>query len=106
MGTVQDGNKGYFVGWYIDQKVGYDELRGVRATSPPWAEKGGVPRGKQIRKEIIAEAVKIKSQPDTSYYPQPLQTPYVTNTINHQPQLPYYHSTHAHNYGQSSNKAP
>ena len=38
-GTVQDGNKGYFVGWYIDQKVGYDELRGVRVTSPPLAIK-------------------------------------------------------------------
>ena len=25
-GTVQDGNKGYFVGWYIDQKTKREEL--------------------------------------------------------------------------------
>ena len=50
--------------------------------------------------------MKVKGHQEVNYYPQPLQTPYITNAMNYQPQLPYYHSTPAHNYGQSSDKAP
>ena len=105
-GTVQDGNKGYFVEWYIDQKMGYDQLREVRALKPTQAERGKPPKERLVKKEIIEEAVKVKSQQDANYYPQPLQTPYITNAMNCQLQPLYYHSTLAHNYGKSSDKAP
>ena len=85
-GTVQDGNKAYFVGWYIDQKVGCDELRGVRVTSPPLAVKSEMHKARQVKKGIIEETVKVKGQQDANHYPPPLQTPYITNAMNHQPQ--------------------
>ena len=59
-----------------------------------------------VKKEIIEETVKVKSQQNANDYPQPLQTPYITNAMNYQPQPPYYRSTPAHNYGQSSDKTP
>ena len=99
------GIKEFFVGWYIDQNTGYDQLREVRALNPKQAERGKPPKERPVKKEI-EETVKAKSQQVANYYPQPLQTPYITNVMNYQPQLPYYHSTLAHNYGQSSDKAP
>ena len=79
------------MGWYIDQKVGYDELKGERAAI-------------HVKEEIIEDNVKINDQHDTNYYPQPLQTPYMTNAMNNGSQ-PYYHLTPAHNYSQRSDKA-
>ena len=61
-------------------------------------------KGRQVKKEIIEETVEV--QQDANNYPPPLQMPYITNAMNHQPQVPYYHSTPAHNYGQSFNKVP
>ena len=105
-GTVQDGNKGYFVGWYIEQKVGYNKLRGVRVTSPPLVIKSEMCKGRQVKKEIIEQTVKVKGQQDVNHYSPPIQMPYITNAMNHQPQPPYYHSTPAHNYGQSFDRVP
>ena len=94
------------MGWYIDQKMEYDQLREVRTLKPTQAERGNPPKERLVKKEIIVEAVKVKSQQDANYYPQPLQTPCITNAMKSQLQPPYYHSTPAHNYGQSSDKAP
>ena len=63
-------------------------------------------KGRQVKKEIIEETVKVKGQQDANHYPPPLQTPYITNAMNQQPQPPYYHSTPAHNYSQSFDKVP
>ena len=63
-------------------------------------------KGRQVKKKFIEETVKVKGQQDANRYSPPLQMPYITNAMNHQPQLPYYHSTAAHNCGQSFDKVP
>ena len=63
-------------------------------------------KGRQVKKEIIEETVKVNGQQDVNHYPPPLQMFYITNVMNHQPQPPHYYSTPAHNYGQSFNRVP
>ena len=79
LGTVQDGDKGYFVGWYIDQKTE--------------KEKWG-------KMKIINEEQAQPAPPKATAKELPVQTPYITNAMNPLPnqptqsiQPPYYHST-------------
>ena len=96
-GTVQDGDKGYFVGWYIDQKTKREELGKmsiikVEQTQP--APSKAMANG--TREEV---ATANRPQDILGYYPQPLQTPYITNAMNPLPTQqtqsipPHYHST-------------
>ena len=97
-GTVQDGNKGYFVGWYIDQKTKREELEKMKIINVEQAQPAPL---KAVASETKEEdAIVSRSQDTLGYYPQPLQTPYITNAMNPLPtqptqsiQPPHYHST-------------
>ena len=97
-GTVQDGNKGYFVGWYIDQKTKREELEKMKIINVEQAQPAP---SKATANETREEDVTASQPQDTlGYYPQPLQTPYITNAMNPLPtqptqsiQPPHYHST-------------
>ena len=97
-GTVQDGNKGYFVGWYIDQKTKREELGKMKIINIEQAQPALLKATASETKE--EEAIVSRSQDTLGYYPQPLQTPYMTNAMNPLPtqqtqsiQPPHYHST-------------
>ena len=97
-GTVQDGDKGYFVGWYIDQKTVKDKWGKMKIINEEQAQP--VPlkvTANETRKEDISAR---RPQDILDSYPQPLQMPYITNAMNPLPnqptqsiQPPYYHST-------------
>ena len=97
-GTVQNGNKGYFVGWYINQKTKREELGKMKIIN---VEQAQPVLSKATASETKEEdAIVSRSQVILSYYPQPLQTPYITNAMNPLPtqptqsiQPPHYHST-------------
>ena len=97
-GTVQDGNKGYFVGWYIDQKTKREELGKMKIIKVEQAQPALLKATASETKE--EDAIVSRSQDTLGYYLQPLQTPYITNAMNPLPtqptqsiQPPYYHST-------------
>ena len=79
-GTVQDGNKGYFVGWYIDQKTKREELGKMKIINIEQAQPASPKATASETKE--EEAIVSRSQDTLGYYPQPLQTPYMTNAMN------------------------
>ena len=68
--------------------MGYDQLREVRTLKPIQAERGKPPKERLVKKKIMEEVVKVKSQQDANDYPQPLQTPHINNAMNYQPQPP------------------
>ena len=97
-GTVQDGDKGYFVGWYIDQKTEKEKWGKIKIINKEQAQ----PAPPKATANETREEDITASQPQDilDSYPQPLQTPYITNTMNPLPnqptqsiQPPYYHST-------------
>ena len=97
-GTVQDGNKGYFVGWYIDQKTKREELGKKKIINVEQAQPALLKATANETKE--EDAIASRSQDTLGYYPQPLQTPYITNAMNPLPIQPtqsiqpaHYHST-------------
>ena len=98
LGTVQDGDKGYFVGWYIDQKTKREELGKMKIINIEQAQPAP---SKATANETREEAATANRPQDIlGYYPQPLQTPYITNAMNPLPtqpiqsmQPPHYHST-------------
>ena len=76
-GTVQGGNKGYFVGWYIDRKTKREELGKMKIINVEQAQPA-LP--KAMASETKEEdAIVSRSQDTLGYYPQPLHTPYITN---------------------------
>ena len=97
-GTVQDGNKGYSVGWYIDQKTKKEELGKMKIINLEQAQP--VPPKATASGTKEEEAIVSRSQDTLGYYLQPLQTPHMTNAMNPLPtqqiqsiQPPHYHST-------------
>ena len=79
-GTVQDGNKGYFVGWYIDQKTKREELGKMKIISKEQAQPAPP---KATANETREEDITVSRPQDIlGSYPQPLQTPYITNAMN------------------------
>ena len=97
-GTVQNGNKWYFVGWYIDQKTKREELGKMKIINVEQAQP--VPLKATASETKEEDAIVNRSQDILGYYPQPLQTPYITNAMNPLPtqptqsiQPPHYHST-------------
>ena len=97
-GTVQDGDKGYFVGWYIDQKTEKEKWGKMKIINEEQAQ----PAPPKATANETREEDITASQPQDilDSYPQPLQTPYITNAMNPLPnqptqsiQPPYYHST-------------
>ena len=100
-GTVQDGNKGYFVGWYISQKTKREELGKMKIINVDQTQPAPLKPMANVTKE--EDAIVDRSQDTLGYYPQPLQTPYITNAMNPLPtqptqsiqpiQPPHYHST-------------
>ena len=98
---LQDGNKGYFVGWYIDQKTKSKELGKMKIINVGQTQP---PTPKLMVNETKEDVIISRSQDVSGYHPQPLQTPYITNAMNPLPtqptqsiQPPYYHSTPAIN---------
>ena len=97
-GTVQDGNKGYFVGWYIDQKTEKEKWGKIKIINEEQAQPAPP---KTTANETREEEISASQPQDIlDSYPQPLQTPYITNAMNPLPnqptqsiQPPYYHST-------------
>ena len=97
-GTVQDGDKGYFVGWYINQKTEKGKWGKMKIINEEQAQ--SVPP-KVTTNKTREEDISARGPQDIlDSYPQPLQTPYITNVMNpllNQPtqsiQPPYYHST-------------
>ena len=96
--TVQNGNKGYFVGWYIDQKTKREELGKMKIINVEQAQP--VPPKATASETKEEDTIVSRSQDILGYYPQPLQTPYITNAMNPLPtqptqsiQPPHYHST-------------
>ena len=97
-GTVQDGDKGYFVGWYIDQKTEKEKWGKIKIINEEQAQ----PAPPKATANETREEDITASQPQDilDSCPQPLQTPYITNTMDPLPnqptqsiQPPYYHST-------------
>ena len=97
-GTVQDGDNGYFVGWYIDQKTEKEKWGKMKIINEEQAQ----PAPPKATANETREEDITASQPQDilDSYSQPLQTPYITNAMNPLPnqptqsiQPPYYHST-------------
>ena len=79
-GTVQDGNKGYFVGWYINQKTKREELGKMKIINVDQTQPTSPKPMANVTKE--EDAIVSRSKDTLGYYPQPLQTPYITNAMN------------------------
>ena len=97
-GMVQDGNKGYFVRWILIKRQKREDLGKIKIINVEQTQSASPKSMANETKE--EDAIVSRSQDTSGYYPQPLQTPYVTNAINPLPtkptqtiQLPHYHST-------------
>ena len=97
-GTAQDGDKGYFVGWYIDQKTEKEKWGKIKIINEEQAQPA--PPNATANKTREEDITASRPQDILDSYPQPLQTPYITNAMNPLPnqptqsiQPPCYHST-------------
>ena len=83
------------MGWYIDQKTKREELGKMKIINVEQAQPAPPKATASETKE--EDAIVSRSQDTLGYYPQPLQTPYITNAMNPLPiqsiQPPHYHST-------------
>ena len=88
------------MGWYIDQKTKREELGKMKIINVEQAQPA--PSKAMANETREEDATASRPQDILGYYPQPLQTPYITNAMKPLPtqttqsiQPPHYHSTPA-----------